>query len=404
MELGHFLVLFAVLLISARVLGELARQVGIPAVLGELLAGVLLGPSLFNLIQDNEIWNILAEIGVILLLFEVGIESDFKRLTQTGQKPYWVATVGFFTPLLLAYPFAHFFFHLSLLSSLFIAGTLTATSIGITVRVLSDLKQRRSHEAQVVIGAAVLDDILGVLLLALLYDFGVRQSLNLKSTLIMALSIVLFLILTPIIAKILLNAIDRFDLRQDSPGLLLTLTFGLILFCSAIANQIGAPLILGGFAAGIAASRQFGNRHLRPNPALSERIEHQIKPVVQLYTPIFFVTVGASLNLHTIPWHSTFIWMLGLGLLAIAFLGKFVSGWVIKESRQSRLIIGTSMIPRGEVGLIFAKLGLLCAALNATEYAALILVVSLTTFLPPFLLKRLYAGSKKSSTRSNQGV
>ncbi len=416
MEVSYFLLLFAVILISARLLGECAKKFAIPAVLGELFAGVLLGPSLLNLIHINEIWNILAEIGVVLLLFEVGLESDFQRLTRTGKKPYLVACVGFFSPLLLAYLLTQYVFHLSTITSLFIAGTLTATSIGITVRVLSDLKQRHSHEAQIVIGAAVLDDILGVLLLALLYDFAITQTLSLRGMVHTGLYILLFLILTPLLAKIVLNTLDYFDLKKDSPGFLLTLSFSLILLCGAVANWIGAPLILGGFAAGLAASRQFNpqtrrspglNKLLKQNAALSERIEHQTKPLIQLYTPIFFVTVGASLNLHEIPWHSPFIWILTLSLSTVAILGKLAAGFVIKEPRALQWRIGTSMIPRGEVGLIFAKLGLISAALDSLEYAALILVVTLTTFLPPFILHWLYAGSQASNsdkTRPNQGV
>ena len=400
MELGHFLLVFGVILVAARILGELAKQFAIPSVLGELFAGVLLGPSLLNFVQPNEIWNILAEIGVVLLLFEVGLESDFNRLTRTGKKPYLVANIGFFTPLILAYLLTHYVFHLSTITSLFIAGTLTATSIGITVRVLSDLKQRHSHEAQIVIGAAVLDDILGVLLLALLYDFAVNKTVSLGATAQTGAYILFFLIITPLLAKVLFNLLDILDLKRDSPGLLLTLTFSLILFCSALADLIGAPVILGGFAAGLAASKQFGpkfafsallNKLFKPNAPLSDRIEHQVKPLIHMYTPIFFVIVGASLNLHEVPWSSSFIWLLTLSVFAVAVIGKLIAGFVIKEPRKLQTIIGTSMIPRGEVGLIFAKLGLVCAALDSIEYAALILVVTLTTFLPPFVLRRLYA-------------
>jgi Kef-type K+ transport system membrane component KefB len=400
MELGHFLLLLGIALIAARLLGEFAKALSIPSVLGELFAGVLLGPSLLNLIQPTEIWETLAEIGVILLLFEVGLESNFQQLTGTGSKPYWVAITGFISPLILADLLTQYVFHLSLLTSFFIAGTLTATSIGITVRVLSDLKQRHSHEAQIIIGAAVLDDILGVLLLAFVYDFAIHKTISLATTAQTALYIVIFLIITPLIAKLLFNLLDVFDLKRDSPGLLLTLSFSLILFCSALASILGAPLILGGFAAGLAASKQFGpslprlgkrlNTLFRINSTLSHRIETQSKPLIHIFTPIFFVMVGVSLNLRVIPWHSALIWTLTLSLFIAAILGKLVAGFVIKEPRLIQMRIGTSMIPRGEVGLIFAKIGLASAALDSLEYAALILVVSLTTFLPPFILQRLY--------------
>lgn len=381
MELGHFFLILALLLLSARVLGELAQSIRIPAVLGELLAGIILGPSLFNLIQDNEIWQILAEIGIVLLLFEVGLETDFHRLTQAGKKPYLVAITGFVVPFILAFNLTFWGFHLSLLVALLMGGALTATSIGITVRVLSDLKQRHSHEAQIVIGAAVLDDVLGVLLLAFLFDFAVHQTWSATSILKTTAWIVGFMLLTPVIANRIMALFASIDRKKESPGLLLTLCFSLMLFCAYVADLLGVPVIMGGFVAGLAVSRKSG---------LTERLGHQMKPVIQLYTPIFFVMVGASLNLRLIPWHSSFLWGLTASLLAIALLGKLCAGFVIKESRRSQTIIGVSMMPRGEVGLVFAKLGLMAAIFTNTEYAALLLVVVLTTFLPPFLLARLY--------------
>lgn len=380
MELGHFFLILAILLLSARVLGELAQSVKVPAVLGELLAGVLLGPSLLNLIQDNEIWQILAEIGIVLLLFEVGLETDFQRLTRTGKKPYWVAITGFVVPFVLAFGLAFWGFHLSLFVALLMGGALTATSIGITVRVLSDLKQRHSHAAQIVIGAAVLDDVLGVLLLAFLLDFAVHQTFSAPVILKATAWIAGFMVLTPLIANRILNFFSYIDQKKESPGLLLTLSFSLILFCAYGADLLGVPVIMGGFVAGLAVSRKSG---------LTERLGHQMKPVIQLYTPLFFVMVGASLNLRVIPWHSLFLWGLTASLLAIALLGKLCAGFVIKEPRRTQTIIGVSMMPRGEVGLVFAKLGLMTALFTNIEYAALLLVVVLTTFLPPFLLARL---------------
>ncbi len=406
MDLGHFLLAFAIILIAARFFGELAVSFKIPAVIGELFAGVLLGPSVINLIQPNEVWQILSEIGVVLLLFEVGLETDFYRLTRTGKKPYLVAMTGFCLPFIFAFLLSYYLFHLSLLVALFIAGTLTATSIGITVRVLNDLKQRQTHEAQIIIGAAVLDDILGVLLLAFLYDFAMSRTISWSSTLHVGAYIILFMLLAPIVAKMMITIVNYFDQKRDSPGLLLTLTISVVMLFSYLAHVIGAPVILGGFAAGLAVSRQFGltiakqlklpftgflNKMLKANSHLADNLEHQVKPVIQMYTPIFFVMVGASLNLGDVPWHSPFVWLLTTGLFIVAFVGKLISGFIIKEPRALQTIIGISMVPRGEVGLIFAKLGLLTQIFTAAEYAALILVVTLTTFLPPFLLRWRYS-------------
>lgn len=405
MEIGHFLFAFAIILLSARLFAEIAGMIKIPAVIGELFAGVLLGPSLLNMIQPDEIWNILAEVGIVLLLFEVGMETDFYRLTRTGTKPYFVAVFGFIVPFVLAFCLCHFIFHLSVLVSLFIGGALTATSIGITVRVLNDLKQRQSHEAQIIIGAAVLDDILGVLLLALLYDFAVSRQLNWSATLQTGLYIVLFMVLAPIGVKIIMGLFEGITDKRNAPGLLLAVMISVVMLFSYFASLIGAPVIMGGFAAGLAISKQFGCKFLKneqspfwafckkllsTNNSLTNQLEHEIKPIIQLFTPIFFVMVGVSLNLREIPWHSLFFWGLTLSLFIAAIVGKFFAGFVIKEPRGLQVIIGISMIPRGEVGLIFDQMGLVTHIFSSLEYAALILVVALTTFIPPFLLRWRY--------------
>lgn len=399
MDASHFLLILALVLAGARCCGELAHYFGIPAVLGELIAGVCFGPTLLNLIQPDLLWTVFSEIGIILLLFEVGLETDFKALTQTGKKPYCVALTGFVLPFILGGWVSYQFFHFSFLSALFVGGTLTATSIGITVRVLHDLKQRHSTESHIVIGAAVVDDLLGILLLAFLYDCATSQQPSASSLLYGACLIVVFMLLAPIAAKLLLSLLSHWNQRCPTPGLLLSLTFAMILLLSVLAHQMGVPLLMGGFAAGLAASREFGlpvlsklpraSNWLPPQSKLNHPLLEQAKPLIHLFTPIFFVTVGASLNFKTIPWQNGHVLLLTLTLLIAAFVGKLLSGWAVRTSFKKKLMIGISMIPRGEVGLIFAKLGFTYALFNETQYAALILVVAFTTFLPPFLLKQL---------------
>lgn len=175
MEIHTFFLYLLVILLTARVFAELASRLQTPPVIGEILAGVLLGPSLLGWIEPVQVIRLLAEIGIILLLFEVGLDTDVKRLARTGFKAVAVALPGFFLPLLVGFALAFWVFELPLLVSLFIGGTMTATSIGITVRVLADLKRQHSTEGQIVLGAAVLDDILGVLLLALLYEYSIGE-------------------------------------------------------------------------------------------------------------------------------------------------------------------------------------------------------------------------------------
>ncbi len=403
MALHEFFLYFAVILIAARVLSEAVSRIGIPAVIGELAAGLLIGPSLLGWVSPDATMKLLAEIGIILLLFEVGMDTDVYRLAQSGIKPVAVAVVGFVLPFLLGHGVSAWVFGLSDLISLFIGGTLTATSIGITVRVLEDVGRRRSDEAQIVIGAAVLDDILGVLALAFLYQFAVQGETSLATVGTVGLYIILFMALSPLVAKLVAQIIDHFDRQSAAPGLLLTMALSLILLFSWLAHAVGAPLIMGGFAAGIAFGQHFrlgmvgrlpGGQRLAswfsPSPRLAHRLEEQMRPLIHTFTPLFFVMVGVSLDLKAVDWSSGLVWSLGLLLLAVAFAGKLAAGFAIREAPAAQVAIGLSMVPRGEVGLIFAQLGFSQGILDAELYASLLIVIALTTLAPPFMLKAFY--------------
>lgn len=399
MELHQFFLILAIVLISARVFSETVARFGIPSVIGELLAGLLVGPSILGWVSPDTTMKLLAEIGIILLLFEVGMDTDLSRLARSGSKPVVVALIGFTLPFALGYGISALLFGLPELVSLFIGGTLTATSIGITVRVLDDLGKRHSDEAQIVIGAAVLDDILGVLVLAFLYQFVVEQHASFDALGEVSLYILLFMILTPLVAKLASVVIDRLDQQSATPGLLLTMALSLILLFSWLAHAVGAPEIMGGFAAGLAFSQHFGFRlwmgnrpaiEFKPSPKLAHRLEEQVRPLIHTFSPLFFVMVGVSLNLKAVNWSSTFIWELAGALLLVAFFGKFIAGFCIREPRRNQTAIGLSMVPRGEVGLIFAQLGFSQGVLGGELYAALLIVIALTTMSPPFLLKWFY--------------
>jgi Kef-type K+ transport system membrane component KefB len=394
MEVHTFFLHLLTILLTARVFAELAVRLRSPAVIGELLAGVVLGPSLLGWIEPEAAIKLLAEIGIILLLFEVGLETDVKRLARSGGKSLTVALAGFLMPLLLGFALGYWVFGLSILVSLFIGGTLTATSIGITVRVLADLKRQHAPEGQIVLGAAVLDDVLGVALLALLYEFSVGGGISLMNTGKVLLFVAAFFVLAPVAAKLISVIINRFDARSEIPGLIPTTIVSLVLFFAWLAHIIGAPELLGGFAAGLALSRRFFlplGAALQTGDGFAQRIEEQMKPIVHLFTPIFFVMVGLSLDLRSIDWSSAFIWVFSASLLLAAIAGKLVGAWLIKESWGARWAIGLAMIPRGEVGLIFAELGRVAGIFNSEIYAGMVLVIALTTLLPPFVMRWFYA-------------
>jgi len=393
METHDFFLYLLVILLTARVFAELATRLRAPSVIGELFAGVVLGPSLFGWIQPFEAIKLMAEIGIILLLFEVGLGTDVKRLVHTGLKSFLVATAGFVLPLVFGFALGHQVFGLPVLVSLFIGGTLTATSIGITVRVLSDLKRQQAPEGQIVLGAAVLDDVLGVVLLALLYEFSIGGGVSLVNASKVLMFVGAFFVLAPIAAKFISLIIRRFDAVSETPGLLPTTIVSLVLFFAWLAHALGAPELLGGFAAGLALSRRFFlplGIALHTDERFAHRIEEQMRPIVHLFTPIFFVFVGLSLNLRKVDWGSPFIWKFSLALLAAAIIGKLLGAFLVKEPWAARWAIGMAMVPRGEVGLIFAELGRVSGIFNNEVYAGMIIVIALTTLLPPFIMKWFY--------------
>ena len=393
MAAHDFFFTLLIILLTARIFAELATRLQAPSVIGELFAGVVLGPSLLGWIEPTEAIRLMAGIGIILLLFEVGLETDVKRLVSTGLESIVVALAGFILPFLFGFGLAYGLYELPLLVSLFIGGTLTATSIGITVRVLSDLKRQHSKEGQVVLGAAVLDDVMGVVLLALLYEYSIGGGVSLVNTGKVLIFVAAFFMLAPAAAKLMSMVIKRFDATSEIPGLIPTTIVSLVLFFAWLAHAIGAPELLGGFAAGLALSRRFFlplGVALHADEAFAERIETQMKPIVQLFTPIFFVMVGLSLNLREIDWGSSFIWLFSLSLLAAAVAGKLFGAVLLKESWPVRWMIGTAMIPRGEVGLIFAELGRESGIFSNEVYAGMVIVIALTTLLPPFVMKWYY--------------
>ena len=394
MEAAEFFIILAGILIAARLAGEVASRFGAPSVIGELAAGILLGPSVLGWVEATEIIRLLAEIGIILLLFEVGLETDVSRLAKTGGRSVAVALGGFFVPFLLGFAASRYFFGHDVLLALFIGGTLTATSIGVTVRILRDVGRQSSREGQIVLGAAVIDDLLGVLLLAVLYEFSQSGEVNMASLGRLLLFIAAFFVVAPIAAKLVSYLIGHYHQVTEIPGLVTTSIISLVLVFAWLAHAIGAPELLGGFAAGLALSRRFFlpfGVALARNPRFADEVERDMRPIVQLFTPIFFVTVGLSLDFREVDWGSAFIWVFSLSVGFIAVAGKIAGGWLLwQEHWLMRSAVGMAMVPRGEVGLIFAELGRASGILDGTMYTGVVLVVAYTTLFSPFWIKLFY--------------
>lgn len=395
MSVSRFFLTLVVILVGAKLGGELAERRGQPAVLGELLAGVLLGSSGFGWIPpDSEIFRLLSEVGICLLLLEVGLETDLGELLGVGLSAVLVAMIGVLLPFLLGWA-VMIGLGTSSLVAIFTGATLTATSVGITARVLSDLGHLQTREAKIILGAAVADDILGLIILSAVSHLAVSGNISFAEIARTMLFSVGFIVgslwLGRRTAPWLFGWVNRMQVR----GILLVAAFSAAFLLAVLAHELGSAYIIGAFATGLVLSsvNQF------------EMIRREIKPVADIFTPIFFVTVGAAVDLRVLnPGHpqSRFILLAGGLLILAAVVGKVLSGYVIVDKKIDRLVIGIGMIPRGEVGLIFAQIGRSAHIFSGPLFSAITVMIMVTTFIvPPLLGYVLRRRSAVPATRSH---
>lgn len=393
MEVSEFFVKLMAVLLSAKLFAEVFAYLRMPSVLGEVLAGIVIGPSFFGVIEPDAVFHLLAEIGILLLLFEVGLETDVGRMIKVGVQSMLVAITGVMAPAAAGFAAAYYWFDLPLIPSLFVGGTVVATSIGITVRVLADLKKQRSVISQIVLGAAVLDDIIGVVILAVLYDFAVKGAVSVVDTVKIIMFITVFLLVAPVIAKLFVPAMARLSTSSKTKGMIPTLIISMILGMAVISHGVGAPEILGSFAAGVALARRFflplGASIEHYSRELAEKIEQSMTPIIDLFVPVFFVMVGASINFRVIDFSSGAFWGFAGTLTIVAVLSKMASGIWVKGGWSCKLSTGMAMVPRGEVGLIFAEVGKRNGIFDDATYAVIVFVVAATTLLAPIALRPL---------------
>lgn len=384
----------AAMLVVGKLLGELAARLGQPAVLGELLAGVLLGAGALGVVPAEgaaaDVIYVLAEIGVVLLLFEIGLETDLKEMFRVGTASLAVAIVGVALPFGLGLLYWLKGPHPAVASSadlltaaVFIGAALTATSVGITGRVLSDLGQMHTTEAKVILGAAVIDDIVGLVILTVVSGLASGVAVSLIGITKVSLIVVSFLVLAVAVGSrvipSLFDVVQRMRVKHVLVVYAVAFAFGL----AALAATLGSALIIGAFAAGIilSSTNQF------------DSIEEQVRPVASIFTPIFFVSVGAALNLRLLdpsrPGSGAVLAMAG-ALTVLGILGKLAAGWAAPWEPFRRLTVGIGMVPRGEVGLIFADMGRRSGVLGEEVFSAVLLMVMATTFVTPPALKALF--------------
>lgn len=398
---GPILFGLALLVIAAKAGGRLAERMGQPSVLGELLAGIALGNLLplvlwrsgVAFVRTEPTILVLAEIGILILLFDVGLETDLRALLRVGWPALFVAVIGIAAPFALGYGISHWLTPGSpALAHAFVGATLTATSIGITARVLKDLGVMQRREAQIVLGAAIIDDILGLVVLAVVTGaVGAAATggsgVSFGAVAWILVSAILFLGIAAVAGIYLVPLLMRSASRWAGSEVLLALNLSLCFILAYLAELIGLADIIGAFAAGIMLDPfgkgvRVGDRDV----TLAEFIH----PVAAVFTPLFFVLMGIKVDVGSLL--SSRVLLLGAGLVLAALIGKLVSGFVLSPRQGSRLAVGIGMVPRGEVGLIFAGIGVGLKLqgqpiLSPGAFSAIVLMVLVTTVVAPIGLR-----------------
>ena len=393
----------AVILIVAKVGGELFERTGQPAVLGELVGGIVVGNlALFGLtisepLKTNEVIAALAEIGVILLLFEVGLESDLGEMMEVGWSSLLVAVAGVVVPFFLGWGVAAYFLpNEARLGHIFIGAVLCATSVGITARVLKDMKKLVTREARIILGAAVIDDVLGLLILAVIAGAinaaATGSTVSVPEIIWIAAKAILFLVGAVAFGQLIVPHLLRRAGRFESRGVLLTLAICFCFLLAWAAAKVGLAPIVGAFAAGLVLD-EVHFHSAREHRELN--LNNLLAPVSAILVPIFFVLMGLRVDLRAFGRPRLLGFALALTLVAV--IGKQVCSLAVAERGVNRLAVGLGMIPRGEVGLIFAGIGATLMlpnasgvsepVINSSTFGAVVIMVIITTLVTPPLLK-----------------
>jgi len=389
-----------VILLAAKLGGDVFERFKQPAVLGELVMGMiignlhLIGLDVFEPFKHDITLEILAQIGVIILLFEVGLETTVKDMMSVGVASFMVATFGVVAPFLLGWGVGIWFLpEANSLVHVFIGATLTATSVGITARVLKDIGKIDTKEAKIILGAAVIDDILGLVILAVVTGIiaaaasGTGDGISSGQVFWIIAKAVLFIAGAIIVGSLVLPHFFKFGFRLRGKGVFLSFALLVCFLLSYLAGEVGLAPIVGAFAAGLILDKV---HYKEFTDAGEHRIEELISPIATFLVPIFFVSMGMAVDLVTF----THVEILGFAavMTVAAIIGKQVCGLAIFERGIDRLSIGLGMIPRGEVGLIFAGIGARMilngeAVVSTSTYSAVVIMVIITTLVTPPALK-----------------
>jgi Kef-type K+ transport system membrane component KefB len=375
LDWGTILISLAIILVAGKAAAELCERVGIPAVLGEILVGIAIGPSLLGFIEMSDAIAVLAELGVIVLLAQVGLEIDVAELRKVGRVSLMVAAIGVIVPMISGFGVGQLLDETTN-ASLFLGAALAATSVGITARVFGDLRTLNTREARVVLGAAVADDVLGLIILTVItrvVETGDLDPASIGLTILVAVGFVV------VSATIGLAVVPRLFRHVDAvttsyavvPVVATALTFAL----AAAADAARLAPIIGAFIAGVTLGRT----------EQRERIEHEFNVLAMILVPIFFVSIGLTVDVGAFADAK----VIGLAALlsVVAVAAKMLAALGARGSGMDAMLVGVAMVPRGEVGLIFASIGASVGVFDDELYAVVVAVVLVTTIVAPPLLR-----------------
>jgi Kef-type K+ transport system membrane component KefB len=377
-----------VIFVAAQIGAAIARRLTLPGVVGEILAGCVVGPSALGWINASEPLEVLAEIGVVLLLFAVGLETRLDEMKRVGRSAFMVGVLGVIVPFVCGSLWAHGT-GFDWAKSLFVAAAFVATSAGITARVLQELGVLQREESRVILGAAVIDDILAMLLLGVVTALQAGEDVQVSKLLVVVGEAVGFVVAIGLVGTQLARRwaarLSKFQLSSA-----LSVALALCLGLAYASTQFGLAAIIGAFLAGMVASE------------LPQRdtLEHQVQPLLALMTPFFFVLTGTKIELAQLANVDTLLTLTLITLIAL--LSKLLGGFLgaLRLGKRSALIVGVGMMPRGEVGVVIASLGLAAGVFSPRTYALIVAMSLLTSVITPPLLAWLFKSEKSAPPTS----
>lgn len=388
--LEELLIALIVILLGTKLAGHLCQLINVPAVIGELLVGILVGPAVLQLVHPSDMIHVFSQIGVILLMFLAGLESDLDLLKKYLKPSVSVAIMGILLPLVLCGVVGSLF-NLSLMSSLFLGIVFSATSVSISVQVLRDYRRLDSQEGSVILGAAVVDDIVVVLLVSIFSTvLNMEGNFSLSPAFFWDLlgKKLLFFVVVYLVAKFAIQPILKFSKRIIATEAETAIALVLCFAFAVMSEMLGMSDVIGAFFMGLMLSRQ---------PA-KEQIEKRVVTIgYALFIPVFFVSIGLDLQFSAFKEHGLFILVLSVAAIVSKLVGGYISARTSKIDRHKAWIVGAGMVSRGEMALIIVQMGKTLGLVTGSIYSAIVVAIIIATLVSPLLIKFFVEREQKLS-------